>query len=75
MENPVRGIVENSKIRKNLTFLGVALGVMASGILVLNYFQNRKYYAKQRELANLQEELLLLQIQKIKNEGNGYTGR
>jgi hypothetical protein len=66
-KNPLNGIVQNGAFKKNVILLGSLFGIIASGILILNYVQNRKYYDKQRELAKLQEELIRLQLNNLRN--------
>jgi len=66
-KNPLNGIAQNGAFKKNVILLGSLFGIIASGILILNYVQNRKYYDKQRELAKLQEELIRLQLNNLRN--------
>ena len=68
MAEGLNGLADNGTLKKNIIFWGSLFGLVASGILILNYVQNRKYYAKQRELANLQEELIRLQLQSMRRE-------
>jgi len=68
MNGGLNGLADNGTLKKNVIFWGSLFGLAASAILILNYLQNRKYYAKQRELANLQEELILLQLEKMRKE-------
>lgn len=71
MANELTTITTNGNLKRNIVFFGAVFGLVASGILILNYFQNRKFYAKQRELADLQEELIKLQVERMRRE-NGY---
>lgn len=71
MANELTTITTNGNLKRTIVFFGAVFGLVASGILILNYFQNRKFYAKQRELADLQEELIKLQVERMRRE-NGY---